>query len=88
MSNINLDTKIRVWVTSDKDRTFSTGSKTLVFNIKKKEFIKLMKFIDSKHSIWTMAIVYSKKGDSTGTELKRYYNFENKRTFPADLSEI
>lgn len=47
-----------------------------------------MKFIDSKHSIWTMAIVYSKKGDSTGTELKRYYNFENKRTFPADLSEI
>ena len=89
MTNVDLNEKIRVWVTSDKDRTFSTGSKTLVFNIKKKEFLKLMKFIDSKHSQWTMAIVYSKQGDSkAGTELKRYYNFENKRTFPADLSEI
>ena len=85
MTNVDLNEKIRVWVTSDKDRTFSTGSKTLVFNIKKKEFIKLMKFIDSKHSIWTMAIVYIK---SENTELKRYYNFENRRTFPIDNNDF
>lgn len=82
MTNIDLNEKLRVWVTSNEDKTFSTGSKTLVFNVKRKEFFKLMQFIDREHKIWTMVIVYSKIGGKTGTELKRYYNFDKKRTFP------
>lgn len=88
MTNVDLNEKIRVWVTSDKDRSFSSGTKTLVFNIKKKEFFRLMKFIDKDHSIWTMVIVYNKTGGNTGTEIKRYYNFENKRTFPTGINDF
>lgn len=39
MTNVDLNEKIRVWVTSDKDRTFSTGSKTLVLILKKRNLL-------------------------------------------------
>lgn len=78
----NNNNKIRVWICSNNNQEFSTGSKTLVFNIKEKELYKLMLFVNEKHSIWTMAIVYSKM-DKKEKEIIRYYNFPNKKTFPS-----
>lgn len=44
-----------------------------------------MNYINTTYPEWQMIIVFDK---TTGTELKRCYNFDNKKTFPQSTNEL
>ena len=90
MGKVNFEEKVRVWVTSDKERTFTTltgtKSRTLVFHVKKKNFLRLFDYLQREHSIWTMIHVYLK--DDSKTILKKYYNFDKCKIYPKSTDEF
>lgn len=75
MSN---DSKVRLWVTGRE------MEKNLMYRVTRKEWVKTMKYIDANYK-WEMVIIYEKESN---LELKRYYNYDNKKTFPESIHEI
>lgn len=72
--------KLRLWVTGremPKDK--------LMFRVTHNEWVKSMNFINREHPKWEMIIVYDKESNE---ELKRYYNYDNKKTFPTSIHEV
>lgn len=74
-----MEKKVRIWVTG-KDLP-----KNLIFRENRNGFMRTMNFINRAHTEWSMIIVYDK---ASGNELKRYFNFDNCKTFPMNASEV
>ena len=71
--------KVRVWVTG-------RGLKTnLVYNVTRKEWVKTVDYVNEKYPLWEMIVIYEKESNS---ELKRYYNYDNKKTYPLGVDDI
>lgn len=70
---------VRVWVTGRQ------MPKNLQYNTTKVGWVKTCQFVNKEHPLWEMIVIYEKESN---TELKRYYNYDNKKTFPQSIYEI
>lgn len=71
--------KVRVWVTGRK------LEKHLTYNVTRKEWVKTIDYVNGKYPLWEMIIIYDKESNN---ELKRYYNYDNKKTYPLGVDDI
>lgn len=76
---MNKGKKVRLWITGRQLKS------NLVFNVTKKEWVKTLNYVNSTYPLWEMVVIYDKESN---TELKRYYNYDNKKTFPVSPDEI
>ncbi|MDM1399010.1 hypothetical protein HX049_17900 [Myroides odoratimimus] len=71
--------KVRVWVLMPE------GEQNLQFNTTRTGWLKTCNYVKSNHPNWQMLVIYSKEDNR---ELNRYYNYNNKKTFPTSIYEI
>lgn len=71
--------KLRIWVTGRE------LEKNLMYRVTHKEWVKTMNYINRQYPLWEMVIIYDRESNE---ELKRYYNYDNKKTFPISIHEV
>lgn len=76
---MNYNKKFKIWVTGRE------MDKNMIYHTTIHQWIGTMNFINNKFK-WEMIIVFDNEG--TNVEVKRYYNYDNKKSFPQSKNEI